>query len=135
MESASTDSNEGRGAAARELAALWRRIGSQHLSAAQGCACGFGGLMIQASDFEIDIVEFVIADARKASLPSVETFIEAVARRGVDRYSLPALLEAIGAPRADGGAAPDDLDFILARLRRTLTSIEAAHSNSRFVCD
>lgn len=122
-----------RAEAARELAALWQRIGSQHIGA-QGCAaCGFGGMMFQASDFELDIVEFVIGDARKAQRPDIETYIDRVAKRGPDRYSLPALLEAIAAERE--GAAPDDLDFILTRLRTTLTSIEAAHNSARFVCE
>ena len=123
--------------AARDLAALWQRIGSQHIGA-QGCAaCGFGGMMFQASDFELDIVEFVIGDARKAKRPDVETYIDRVAKRGPDRYSLPALLEAI-ATECDGAARddPDSIrDFILARLRTTLTSIEAAHNSARFVCD
>ncbi|MGN6461381.1 MAG: hypothetical protein ACTHLY_09235 [Pseudolabrys sp.] len=122
-----------RGDAARELAELWQRIGSQHIGA-QGCAaCGFGGMMLQASDFELDIVEFVIGDARKAKLPNIEAYIDKVAKRGPDRYSLPALLDAIATER--DGAAPDDLEFILTRLRTTLTSIEAAHNSARFVCD
>lgn len=112
---------------------MWRRIGSQHLSAAQGCAYGFGGLMLQASDFELDIVEFVLGDARRSNLPGVETYINGIAGRGPDRYSLPALLDAIG--KAGDEANPEDLEFILSRLRRTLTSIEAAHTSSRFACD
>ena len=125
--------NEARELAARELAALWQRIGSQHIGA-QGCAaCGFGGMMLQASDFDLDIVEFVIGDASKAKRPEVEAFIDRVAKRGPDRYSLPALLDAIATQR--DGAASDDLDFVLARLRTTLTSIEAAHNSARFVCD
>lgn len=125
--------NTARELSARDLADLWQRIGSQHIGA-QGCAaCGFGGMMFQASDFELDIVEFVIGDARKAKRPDIEAYIDRVAKRGPDRYSLPALLDAIATER--DGAAPDDLDFILARLRTTLTSIEAAHNSARFVCD
>jgi hypothetical protein len=135
MVRAPTGSLESRSSAARELAVLWRRIGSQHLSAAQGCACGFGGLMIQAADFEIDIVEFVLGDAQKSNMRGVEGYIKAVAGRGDDRYSLPALLDAIGKAGGDAQASPDELEFILTRLRTTLTNIEAAHNNSRFVCD
>ncbi len=119
--------------AAHELAALWQRIGSQHIGA-QGCAaCGFGGMMLQASDFELDIVEFVIGDARKAKRPEVEAYIDRVAKRGPDRYSLPRLLDAIA--MEDDATPQDDLEFILMRLRTTLTSIEAAHNSARFVCD
>ena len=125
--------NAARELAARELADLWQRIGSQHIGA-QGCAaCGFGGMMFQASDFELDIVEFVIGDARKAKRPDVETYIDRVAKRGPDRYSLPALLDPVWTSRE--GTSPDDLDFIMARLCTTLTSIEAAHNSARFVCD
>jgi hypothetical protein len=135
MERALTDNPENRSSNARELAAMWRRIGSQHLSASQGCACGFGGLMIQAADFEIDIVEFVLGDARKSGLSGVEAYVNAVARRGEDRYSLPALLSDIEKSGDKAPAKADELDFILARLRTTLNSIETAHNSSRFVCD
>ena len=112
---------------------MWGRIGRQHLSAGQGCACGFGGLLLQASDFELAIVEFLINDARKADLPNVEPFIDAAARRGPDRYSLRALLDAIAAADVTSAASPVELDFALTRLRTSLTSIDAAHS--RFTCD
>lgn len=135
MEPASTDGQVARAGYARELAAMWRRIGSQHLSSMQGCSCGFGGLMIQASDFEIDIVEFVIGDAHKAGLPDVEAYINAVSRRGEDRYSLLALLSEIEKPRNHTPAKPEELDFILTRLRTTLSSIEAAHNGPGFICD
>jgi hypothetical protein len=119
---------------ARDLASLWSRISRQHLSAGQGCSCGFGGMMLQASDFELDIVEFVINDARKAGLSGVEVFIDSVAKRGADQYSLPALLDAIAkdSPLQPGG---EEVDFALGRLRTTLTSIEDAHNSARFVCD
>lgn len=135
MEQASTGGQDERAGNARELLTMWRRIGSQHLSAMQGCSCGFGGLMIQAADFEIDIVEFVLGDARKAGLSGVEAYINAVAGRGEDRYSLTALLGEIERPRSQTPAQPEELDFILARLRTTLSSIEAAHRGPGFICD
>jgi hypothetical protein len=120
---------------AHELAALWSRISRQHLSAGQGCACGFGGLLLQASDFEIDIVEFLINDARQAGLIGIEPYVNAVARRGDDGYNLAALFQAIAEPVGQSIATTEELDFALTRLRKTLSSMEAAHSNSRFVCD
>jgi hypothetical protein len=127
-------SSEQRRGEARDLASLWGRISRQHLTAGQGCACGFGGMMLQASDFELDIVEFVINDARKAGLSGVETFIDTVAKRGPDKYSLPALFDAIAkdSPLQPGGG---EVDFALGRLRTTLTSIENAHNTARFACD
>lgn len=127
-------SSEQRRSEARDLASLWSRISRQHLSAGQGCSCGFGGMMLMASDFELDIVEFVINDARKAGLSGVESFIDSVAKRGPDKYSLPALLEAIA---KDSPLQPDgaEVDFALGRLRTTLSSIESAHNDARFVCD
>ena len=120
---------------ARELGEMWSRVSRQHLTAGAGCSCGGGGLMLQASDFELDIVEFVINDARKEKLASLESFIDAVAARGPDRYSLAELLNAIGA--ADHPTTPSaaDLQFALDRLRKTLSSMEAAHTKSRFACD
>jgi hypothetical protein len=120
---------------ARELAEMWSRVSRQHLTAGAGCSCGIGGLMLQASDFELDIVEFVINDARKEKLAGLEAFIDAVAARGPDRYSLSDLLKAIGS--ADHPTTPSsaDLQFALDRLRKTLSSMDANHNRSRFACD
>jgi hypothetical protein len=114
---------------------MWTRVSRQHLTAGAGCSCGIGGLMIQASDFELDIVEFLINDARKEGLAGLQAFIEAVAARGPDRYSLTDLLKALGT--TDHPAAPTtaDVQFALGRLRKTLSSMESAHSGSRFACD
>jgi hypothetical protein len=123
-------------ARARALGEMWRRISRQHLSSGQGCACGFGGgLMLQGAAFELDIVEFVIDDARKAGRDSVERFIDAVAKRGPDNYSLVALIEALA--RENGASPPEagDRAFVIERLGVTLGSMDAAHSGSRFACD
>lgn len=119
---------------AADLRAIWGRISSQHLSGGQGCGCSFGGLMLQASDFELDIVEFAITEARKAGQPGVETYVDAIAKRGPDRYSLPALLKALeeGDYRA---ASEDEIAVTLDSLQTTLSAIEKAHSRSRFACD
>lgn len=121
---------------ARALAATWRRISRQHLTSGQGCACGFGGgLMLQGAAFELDIVEFLIEDARKAGHVGLEAFIDAVAKRGPDQYSLPALVDALG--RGDAGQALGEGEraFALERLGATLGSIDSAHSGGRFACD
>ncbi len=119
---------------AAELQETWRRVSSQHLSGGQGCGCSFGGLMLQASDFELDIVEFVISEARKLGAPGAEIYIDAVAKRGPDRYSLPALLKSIEAGEF-GSASEHDIDVVLERLNHTLTAMEQAHSRGRFACD
>lgn len=119
---------------ARELQEIWRRVSSQHLSGGQGCGCSFGGLMLMASDFELDIVEFVINEAHKAGAPGVEAYIDAVARRGPDRYSLPALLTSIEMGEFQS-ASEHDIDVVLHRLNRTLSAMESAHSRGRFTCD
>jgi hypothetical protein len=116
------------------LAEAWGRISTQHLSGGQGCGCSFGGLMLQASDFEVDIVEFVIGEARQAGLRGVESYIDEISKRGPDRYSLPALLKAIAAGE-HRAASEAEIDFTLARLDQTLGAIEQAHSARRFACD
>ena len=124
-----------RSSQARELTEMWNRVSRQHLTAAAGCSCAMGGLFLQASDFELDIVEFLINDARKDGRENVEPFVDAVAGRGPDRYSLAALFDAIA--RADHPATPpiEDLQFALDRLRKTISSMDTAHSQNRFVCD
>lgn len=119
---------------ALELTDVWSRLSRQHLSGGQGCGCSFGGLMFQASDFELDIVEFVVGGADTSGLPGVGAYIDDVAKRGPDRYSLPALLKAL----AEGdyrGAGEAEIDFTLDRLGSTLSNIEKAHSRGRFACD
>ena len=118
------------------LAEMWRRVSRQHLSSGQGCACGFGGgLMLQGAAFELDIVEFLIDDARKAGLGGVETFIDAVAKRGVDQYSLIALIDRLG--RVDPAKSLTIIEraFAIDRLRTTLGSMDSAHTGGRFACD
>jgi hypothetical protein len=123
----------GRMERAEALADIWSRVSRQHMSAAAGCSCGFGGFVVSAADFELDIVEFVIAEAETAGLAGVGPFITAVSGRGPDRYSLAALLAALKRDPASADAA--DLDFILDRLSTTLSSIDRNHSRNRFVCD
>lgn len=118
------------------LADMWRRVSRQHLSSGQACACGFGGgLMLQGAAFELDIVEFLIDDARKAGHGAIETFIDAVAKRGVDQYSLFALIDALG--RLDPVKALSDSEraFAIDRLGTTLGSMDSAHTGGRFACD
>lgn len=118
----------------RELSETWSRVSRQHLSAGQGCGCGFGGLILQASDFELDIVEFLLHDAAKAGAVRVMPFVNAAAQRGPDRYSLSALLLAIETTEDAELIGSGELDFALDRLDTTLSSIEAAHRKSRFSC-
>jgi hypothetical protein len=124
----------GRAERAEALADIWSRVSRQHMSAAAGCSCGFGGFVVSAADFELDIVEFVIAEAETAGHPAVAPFIAAVAGRGPDRYNLAALLAALKR-EPPAGAEAKDLDFVLERLSTTLSSMDRNHARNRFVCD
>lgn len=120
---------------AQRLAGLWSRISRQHLSSGQGCACGFGGgLILQGASFELDIIEFVLGDAKKQGYTDVEPFVDAVSKRGPDRYSLPDLFDAIGKYDCALAREPEQLDFILAKIAGVLESMDEAH-NRRFACD
>jgi hypothetical protein len=119
--------------AAREIGDMWRRISRRHLTSGQGCACGFGGgLMLQGADFELDIVEFLIEDGFKAGHAALNAYIEAVANRGPDKYSLPALIDALGR-EALADISDAEAMFAIETLRKTLGSMDAAHT--RFACD
>ncbi|MDR3523511.1 MAG: hypothetical protein P4L66_05355 [Acetobacteraceae bacterium] len=118
-----------------ELKALWSRLSRQHLSGGQGCGCSFGGLVLQASDFELDIVEFLLHDAAQHGAVHIAAFVAAAASRGPDRYSLPALLEALATTQDAAMIGSGDLDFAISRLRQTLKNIDSAHRTRRFVCD
>ena len=126
-------SAEQRHAEGQRLAGLWSRISRQHLSSGQGCACGFGGgLILQGASFELDIIEFLIEDAKKLAYTEIEPFINAVSKRGPDRYSLPDLLSAI--EKTDCTLAAPQVDFILEKLAGIFSSMDDAHSR-RFACD
>lgn len=91
--------------------------------------------MIQASDFESDIVEFVMTSARNEGLSGIEDYINATCKRANYQYSIPALLQAISEEETADPVRINELEFILAQLRKTLSSIESTHSSSRFICD
>ncbi len=121
---------------AQEVGDLWRRVSRQHLTSGQACACGFGGgLLLQGAAFELDIVEFLIEDARKAGHGLIEAFIDASAKRGPDIYNLSALIKALGAVDEASSLAATSRDFALDRLKTTLGSMDAAHERRRFACD
>jgi len=121
---------------AQEIGDIWRRVSRQHLTSGQGCACGFGGgLMLQGAAFELDIVEFLVEDARKAGHDGLEAFIDAKAKRGPDLYNLSALIEALGAADETCALSAASREFALERLKKTLSSMDAAHGRGRFACD
>ncbi len=123
-----------RHAEAQRLAGLWSRISRQHLSSGQGCACGFGGgLILQGASFELDIIEFVVDEAKKHGHVDLERFVDAVSKRGPERYSLLDLLEAIGKTHSELEQQPSQLDFILTKIKDVLEGMDAAHSG-RFAC-
>ena len=128
-------SAEQRHTEAQRLAGLWSRISRQHLSSGQGCACGFGGgLILQGASFELDIIEFVLEDAKKQGFHQIGPFIDATCKRGPDRYSLPDLLDAVATPHASAQISAKELNFILTKLAMVLSSMDEAH-NRRFACD
>ena len=118
-----------------ELKAVWSRLSRQHLSGGQGCGCSFGGLILQASDFELDIVEFMLHDAATKGAVHVAPFVTSAAGRGPDRYSLRALFDALATTEDSALIQSGDLNFIIARLARILANIENAHRKSRFFCN
>jgi hypothetical protein len=121
---------------AQEIGDMWRRVSRQHLSSGQGCACGFGGgLMLQGAAFELDIVEFLLDEAKQAGHADIEAFVDGNAKRGVDNFSLSALIEALGRTNATDSLSDVSRAFALQRLKKTLGSMDAAHARGRFACD
>ncbi len=115
---------------ARDLRDLWSRVARRHLTGGQACSCGFGGVMLQAADFETDIVEYLVDAVRRAGHEPAAALVERAAKRGTG-YSLSALLSSI----AEVPELPPGTDLLLERLRGTLSSMDEAHGASRFVCD
>ncbi len=90
---------------------------------------------MQGAAFELDIVEFLVEDARKAGHGGLEAFIDVKAKRGPDLYNLSALIEALGAADETCSLSVASREFALERLKMTLGSMDAAHGRGRFACD
>jgi len=108
-----------------ELKAVWGRVSRQHVAAGAGCGCSFGGLILQAADFELDIVAFLLHDASKAKAARVTEFVTRAALRGPGRYSLRNLLDALAATSDTACCQPADLDFIIAGWARPWPRLRA----------
>jgi hypothetical protein len=113
----------------REARDLWSRLSRQHVSFGQGCVCGFGGLTVSMSDFELDIVEFVMNDAVRAERQDVVAALQTERPGGPRIAELLAVLESLAVSEAGTSTAA----FISERVLRTLQSIEASHRRG-FVC-
>ena len=125
---------KGRRKQARELSEMWNRISGECLFPVQGCSCCAGGLALHGVDFEPDIFELLISDARKAGITDLESLLDIVARRGDGLYSLPKLIEFFA---EDDCSMPQikEVEFALSQVRSILTAIEAAQNKGRFACD
>ena len=54
---------------ARQALETWERLATSHATLGGGCACGMGGIALTLGDFEIDIVDYVQAEAEKLARP------------------------------------------------------------------
>lgn len=107
----------------------WQRLASQHVAlGGAGCACGVGGVSLQLGDFEQDIVDFLIDFAERNERADILAFLHGHAvRAGDGLWSLPQLLEALGAGGATVMAVPEVGDLLLAKLGKTLNSFAKLH--------
>lgn len=110
---------------ARQTLETWDRLATQHATLGGGCACGMGGIALTLGDFELDIVDYVQAEAEKQSRPDVLDFL-ATHAGPKDQPSFSQLLNSM----CDTSQQVEALtvSFILERLSRTLSSFEKLHA-------
>ncbi len=112
---------------ADELLAIWQTSSARHL-AFGGCACGIDGVVLRLDDFETDIVDYLLDEARRHERSDVADLIEREARRPDDAWSVGALLTALSVGLDVNENART---FLLVRLGRTLGSFADTHGAPR----
>jgi hypothetical protein len=64
-----------------EIAALWERARGRHVAALFGCSCGAPTAHVSAADFELDLIDFILA--RHAAASEAGTFLQGLERRDI----------------------------------------------------
>jgi hypothetical protein len=114
-------------AEARALLDLWRAMSATHVSLGANCACGMGGVTLQLSDFEQDIVEFVLGHAERTRRDDVTRFVHAHARNvATGGWNVAVLLTAVAAAR-EQQTDTAVCEFVLEKLGKTLRSFARLH--------
>src|SRR5215207_7297430 len=87
-----------------DIVALWDRARGRHVAALFGCSCGAPTAHVSAADFELDLIDFIIAKYAAASEAS--TFLQGLERRDIAGL-LAALASLDPAPAFAGDIAAD----------------------------
>jgi hypothetical protein len=87
-----------------DIAALWERARGRHVTALFGCSCGAPAAHVSAADFELDLIEFILA--RYAAVSEAGTFLQGLERRDIAGL-LAALVSLDPAPAFAGEIAAD----------------------------
>jgi hypothetical protein len=94
-----------------EVEATWNRARSRHYSASFGCACGAPMAHVSAADFELDLMDFIVA--KYAVVSDAGRFL-----LGLERWDIQGLLSAL----ASLDPAPDFARDIATDLSRSIKS-------------
>ncbi|MEP9375314.1 hypothetical protein ABLE91_01275 [Aquabacter sp. CN5-332] len=107
----------------QDLLAVWRDGGAQHMALGAGCGCSGDGVVLQLSDFEQDIVDYLLAEAERGERADVIALLQGQGRLADGRWNITLLLEHLGAqPEKD-----EAREFVVSRLKRTLASFATRH--------
>ena len=102
-----------------DTAAMWQDARSRHIPALFGCSCGTPMAHVSASDFELDLIDFVFA--KHAATSEAGRFLLSLERRDIE-----ALISAL----ASLDPAPDFASVIAADLSRSIRSFSGRRNTT-----
>ena len=106
---------------AAHLATLWNRLAVQHI--ALGCSCSMGGVSVTLEDFELDIADYLWAQAERLGEATVVAFLLEPGPIASQAKAVRGILQRL----EDGAASEPVAEWLLARMTKTIESYAALH--------
>lgn len=103
------------------LAELWHRLAAQHI--ALGCSCTMSGISVTLEDFELDIADYLWAQAERLGQPAVVAFLLEPGPIAQQEHAIRGILARLEAGQAQDAVA----QWLLARMTKTIESYAKLH--------
>lgn len=108
---------------------MWRSMAATHVSLGSNCACGMGGVSLQLSDFEEDLIDFVLGRAERERRSDVTTFVNAYAlNESTGQPSVTRLLMAASTAQPAPSGTTQTAQFVVDSLSKTIRSFARLHA-------
>jgi hypothetical protein len=108
---------------------MWHSMAATHVSLGSNCACGMGGVSLQLSDFEEDLIDFVLGRAERERRSDVTTFVNANAlNENTGQPSVTRLLMAASTAHPASSDTSQTAQFVVDSLSKTIRSFARLHA-------